>query len=109
MAAEPSSDVQLYVVWVNRGLGDNSDAIDATLLGDPRVRQYWDAEGLTGTRFAEADLGGLGVEGFVYDVYYVFGPDAGWTDEPGPVAGAGRTVVDAVDRLLADIRAQAPS
>jgi hypothetical protein len=91
---------------VNRGLGDNSGAIDATLLADERVRQYWDADGVTGTRFAASDLGGLGIEGFVYDVYYVFGPDATWGDGPGPVAGAGRPVVSRVEELLAELRAQ---
>ena len=47
------------------------------------MTQYWDGEGITGTYFAETDLGGLGYSGFVYDVYYVFGPDATWADEPG--------------------------
>ena len=38
------------------------------------MTQYWDGEGITGTYFADTDLGGLGYSGFVYDVYYVFGP-----------------------------------
>jgi hypothetical protein len=106
LAAEPSTDVQFFAVWVNRGIGDDRGLIDATLLDDPRVAQYWDAEGITGTSFADVDLGGVGAKGFVYDVYYVFGPDAEWGDEPAPVAGAGRPVVSKVERLLAEIRAQ---
>ena len=103
---EPSRDVQFLVVWVNRGPGGDSDTVDPTLLADPRVAQYWDAEGITGTSFADADLGGLGQKGFVYDAYYVFGPDATWAEEPGPVAGAGLPVVSRIDQLLAELRAQ---
>jgi hypothetical protein len=106
LAKEPSRDVQVFVVWVNRGTGDNRESIDTTLLEDERVQQYWDRDGITGTAFAAADLGSIGQTGFVYDVYYVFGSDAAWGDEPGPVEGAGGTVVDAVDRMLAEIRAQ---
>jgi hypothetical protein len=106
LAAEPSGDVQFYVVWLNQRSTDARETIDATTLEDPRVRQYWDGEGITGTYFAEADLGGLGYSGFVYDVYYVFGPDSAWADEPGPVAGARGPIVSYVEELLTEIRAQ---
>jgi hypothetical protein len=91
---------------LNQRSTDAADEIDATLLSDPRVTQYWDGDGITGTYFAETDLGGLGYSGFVYDTYYVFGPDATWADAPGPVAGARVPVVTYVAELLADIRAQ---
>jgi hypothetical protein len=106
LPSEPSDDVRFFVVWVNRGLGDNRGAVDDSILADARVTQYWDGDGLTGTTFAARDLGGLGPAGFLYDVYWVFGPDATWDDAPGPVAGAGRTVVAQTDRLLREIRAQ---
>ena len=80
--------------------------IDATILEDHRVQQYWDGEGITGTYFADADLGGLGYSGFVYDVYYVFGPEAEWVDSPDRPVGADVPVVSHVDQLLADIRRQ---
>jgi hypothetical protein len=70
------------------------------------VTQYWDAEGITGTYFADADLGELGASGFVYDVYYVFGGDAAWQDEPAPLAGSGVPVVSYLENLLSEIRAQ---
>jgi hypothetical protein len=106
LAAEASPDVQFYVVWLNQRSTDAKETIDATLLDDPRVRQYWDGEGLTGTWFAKADLGGLGYSGFVYDAYYVFGPDATWTDEPAPLVGARVPVVSYVEELLRDVRSQ---
>ena len=85
---------------------DAADVIDATILHDHRVKQYWDGEGITGTYFADTDLGGLGYSGFVYDVYYVFGPEAAWADSPDRPVGADQPVVSHVDRLLAEIRRQ---
>jgi hypothetical protein len=98
--------VRFFAVWVNRGAGDNRGSVDTTILEGERVTQYWDGDGMTGTSFADGALGGLSDGGFVYDVYYVFGPDAAWSDLPQPVAGAGRPVVEQIDRMLAEIRAQ---
>jgi hypothetical protein len=70
------------------------------------VTQYWDGDGITGTYFADADLGGLGYSGFVYDVYYVFGPGATWGEAPGPLAGSGAPVLYEGEKLRAALRAQ---
>jgi hypothetical protein len=91
---------------LNQRSTDAADEIDAGTLQDSRVRQYWDGEGITGTYFADTDLGGLGYSGFVYDVYYVFGPNAAWANAPDAPAGARAPVVTNVERLLADIRSQ---
>jgi hypothetical protein len=93
-------------VWLNQRSTDARDEIDASTLADPRVTQYWDGEGVTGTYFAENDLGGLGYSGFVYDVYYVFDGDAAWARAPGPLAGSGGPVVYEGEKLLAALRAQ---
>jgi hypothetical protein len=107
LALEPSDDVRVFTVWVNRGIEDEREAVDTTLLGDPRVTQYWDGEGVSGTHFGTRGLGGLGPIGFIFDVYYVFGPSATWTgDLPAPVAAVGGSVVEDPGRLLAEIRAQ---
>ncbi len=103
---EPSQDLRLYVVWLNQRVTDERGEIDESIVADPRVTQYWDGEGITGTYFAEADLGGLGYPGFVYDVFYVFGASARWQDAPAPLAGAGVPVVSDVEELLTRIRAQ---
>ena len=104
--AEASDELRVYAVWLNQRVTDERGEIDAALLDDPRVTQYWDAEGITGTHFAETDLGGLGYSGFVYDVYYVFGPEAAWTEEPAPLAGSGGPVVSEGAQLLAALQAQ---
>ena len=98
--------MRIYAVWLNQRSTDERDEIDEATLADERVTQYWDGEGVTGTYFAENDLGGLGYSGFVYDVYYVFGPHAKWADEPGPLAASGGPVLYDGDELLAAIRAQ---
>ena len=104
--AVDSPDLRVYAVWLNQRSTDARDTIDESTLADPRVTQYWDGEGITGTYFADSDLGGLGYSGFVYDVYYVFGRDAAWTDDPGPLAGSGGPVVTRGDDLLTSIRRQ---
>lgn len=103
---ETSNELRIYAVWLNQRSTDERDEIDESILADPRVTQYWDAEGITGTYFADTDLGRLGYSGFVYDVYYVFGGAASWQNEPAPLAGAGVPVISYVDELLTKIRAQ---
>ena len=85
---------------------DGRDEIDESILADPRVTQYWDGEGVSGRYFAETDLGGLGYPGFVYDVFYVFGPDATWDPGPAPLAASGAPVLYEGDKLLAALKAQ---
>ena len=102
--AETSDDLRVFAVWLNQRVTDERSAIDASILEDPRVTQYWDGEGITGTYFAENDLGGLGASGFVYDVYYVFGPDAAWQESPQPLGAAGGPVLYDGEKLLAALR-----
>ena len=104
--AEPSQKLRVYAVWLNQRSTDAREEIDASILADKRVSQYWDGDGITGTYFAETDLGGLGFSGFVYDVYYVFGPEAAWADEPGPLAASGGPVLFRGEELLAALDAQ---
>lgn len=104
--AETSDDLRVYAVWLNQRSTDARATIDESTLADPRVTQYWDGDGITGTYFAQADLGGLGYAGFVYDVYYVFAPDAEWANDVPAPAGAGGPVLYEGDRLLAELARQ---
>jgi hypothetical protein len=97
---EQSQDLRVYAVWLNQRSTDAREEIDEPLLADPRVTQFWDEEGITGTYFAETDLGGLGFSGFVYDVYYVFAGDAAWADEPAPLVASGGPVLYEGEELL---------
>ena len=95
---ETPKELKIYAVWLNQRSTDARDTIDESTLADPRVTQYWDGEGITGTYFAETDLGGLGFSGF--------GPDAAWADEPAPLAASGGPVLFEGEELLDAIRAQ---
>jgi hypothetical protein len=103
---ETSDDLRVYAVWLNQRSTDARDTIDESILADPRVTQYWDGEGITGTYFAETDVAGMGYAGFVYDVFYVFAPDAAWADDPPAPAGAGGPVLFEGERLLAALKRQ---
>ena len=94
--AVDSPDLRVYAVWLNQRSTDARDTIDTSIFDDPRVTLYWDGEGITGTYFADADVA----------VYYVFGPQAAWGEDPEPVAAAGGPVLYKLDELLAAIRAQ---
>jgi hypothetical protein len=48
----------------------------------------------------------MGYAGFVYDVYYVFGPSASWANELPVPASAGGPVLFEGEKLLAAIRDQ---
>ena len=104
--AVDSPDLRVYAIWLNQRSTDGRDEIDEEILADRRVTQYWDSEGITGTYFADADVAGMGYAGFVYDVYYVFGSQAVWGEDPEPVAAAGGPVLYKLEELLAAIRAQ---
>jgi len=102
--AETSDDLRVYAVWLNQRITDERAAIDQSILDDPRVRQYWDSKGITGTYFADNDLGGLGASGFVYDVFYVFDGDATWQNDPAPLGAAGGPVLFEGEELLGAVR-----
>ena len=103
---EQSDELRVFAVWLNQRSTDARDTIDESILDDPRVSQYWDGEGITGTYFAEEDVAGMGYAGFVYDVYYVFGPSASWANELPVPASAGGPVFFEGEKLLAAIRDQ---
>lgn len=78
---DPDAPVSVYVVWVPELDAERGDVAEAAaLIPDPRARHYWDPGEELGRAFAE-EL----VEGPVpplWDVYFLYGPEAGWS---GPV------------------------
>lgn len=86
-----SANLRVYAVWVPF-LGGTRESADLSrgVLPDPRVVQFWDGSSLTSQWFAE------NVEHSAapaWDVYYLYGPDATWTDAPGPLASSGGTII----------------
>lgn len=106
LEAEPAAKLHVYAVWVPF-LGGTSQAAEVShrVLPDPRVAQFWDGSALTSDWFAEnVDHS----PGPAWDVYYLYGPDASWSDVPGPLVSSGATIIsqssalkDAISPLLA--------
>lgn len=82
---------------MNQRVTDSRDEIDPSII--PGARHYWDDAWATGRWLADNDLGGYGYQGAVYDVYYLFGPDATWDDVPSPIAADGQPVTSELDEL----------
>ena len=84
----PGIDLRVYVVWYSMSGGGPFTWPIMVLTPDDRVTEYWDGEQLAGRSFA-ADLGS-NVRNpdspyndlVAYDIYYLFGPDTTWGDEP---------------------------
>jgi hypothetical protein len=106
MEAEPAAKLRVYAVWVPF-LGGTSEAADVSrrVLPDPRVSQFWDGGAVTSAWFAEnVDHSPAPA----WDAYYLFGPEATWTDVPGPIVSSGGSIIgqssalqDAITPLLA--------
>jgi hypothetical protein len=83
--------LRVYAVWVPF-LGGTSEAADVSrrVFPDPRVVQYWDGSALTSEWFAKnVDHS----PGPAWDVYYLYGPDATWTEVPEPIVSSGGSII----------------
>lgn len=106
---EPNSDkdLQIYAVWFNQLPGDSRGAWDEALLDDPRVTEYWDESRLTGPWFFE-HRDAIGFEFFggavVWDSSLLFGPEATWSETPGPIEHFGYTVIARSDSLRDELQ-----
>jgi hypothetical protein len=93
----PSSDLRVYVVWFDMMPGDSRVLVDRKVLNDHRVANYYDPNRVVGSWFAEH----TGDGGIVWDAYFLYGADASWTDEPGPLVSSGQTVIGSSEGLAA--------
>jgi hypothetical protein len=91
LEAEPEARLSVYTVWVPF-LGGTSEAADVSrrVLPDPRVTHFWDGSAVTSDWFAKnVDHS----PGPAWDVYYLFGTEATWTDMPRPIVSFGATII----------------
>jgi hypothetical protein len=91
LEAEPNAKLTVYAVWVPF-LGGTSEAADVSrrVLPDPRVTQFWDGSAVSSEWFAKnVDHSPVPA----WDVYYLFGPDATWTEVPQPIASSGGSII----------------
>ena len=94
----PSSSVRVFVVWFNMLAGDSRDLVDRRVLNDPRVINFYDPNRLVGSWFAAHNVQGGGI---VWDAYFLYGPDASWSAEPGPLLSSGGSVISSTFDLAA--------
>ena len=65
-------------------------------MPDPRVLHFWDATRFAGTWFAKNIDG---ADGYMWDTYLLYGPNATWDQTPGPLLGSGGTIIDVGSEL----------
>jgi hypothetical protein len=96
LAQNPSSELQVYAIWLPMLWSDARERWHGTTMPDNRVKHFWDGESEIGQWFAqEVD----GYEGTAWDVYYLYGPDATWESVPSPLVEAGGTIYDQRETL----------
>jgi hypothetical protein len=89
--------LRVYAVWVPFLGGTQASAdLSQRVLPDPRVVQFWDGAALTSDWFAKnVDHS----PGLAWDVYYLYGPGASWTNVPGPLVSSGGTIIGQSSQL----------
>ncbi|MGD9891768.1 MAG: hypothetical protein AB7R89_01620 [Dehalococcoidia bacterium] len=87
----PDSDVRVYVIWLSMLPQDSRAHWDAGLMPDRRATHLWDRDRSVSRWFGEHMER---IDGFVWDTYLLYGPDARWDAIPAPLLGAGRTMIE---------------
>jgi hypothetical protein len=100
----PAAKLRVYAVWLPMLSTDARSEWSSDLIADARVTHLWDEERVAGRWFADADLGGLGSSGIVWDAFFLFGAEAAWEQTPAPLLRSGAPVVSTTDALAAGIR-----
>ena len=90
LSQNPSTELQVYAVWLPILANDAREEWDGNTMPDPRVKHFWDGEKQIGEWFAEEIEGYRGVS---WDVYYLYGPEATWETVPSPLATSGGTII----------------
>ena len=91
LAKHPSANLRVYVVWFNMLWTDSRSGWDACAIPDPRVTHLWDDKRVAGQWFSQQIWG---EQGFMWDTYLLYGPEAKWDSAPAPLVSSGSTVVD---------------
>src|SRR6266508_6237778 len=96
LAKQPNAKLRVYTIWLIGLGGERRSNWDPTVLPDPRVLHYWDAERFAGTWFARSVEG---ADGYMWDTYLLYGPNATWEQAPAPLLSSGATIIDTGPQL----------
>ena len=91
----------MFVIWFDMLVGDSKVFVDLKLLNDRRVTNFWDENKLTGQWFSQHISNAKG--GTVWDTYFLYGAQAQWDQQLGPLVGSGSPVIGSTDQLLESI------
>ena len=92
----PSADLEVYAVWLPILNGDAARGPRPDLIPDTRVTHYWDPEKSIGEWFGNLQ----GSERVAWDVFFLYGGEATWTEKPGPLLEWGYPVIRQTEKLM---------
>jgi len=100
----PSLPIQVYSIWFSMLPWDSPLAFPSAqkTMSDPRVTHFWDKEKIAGRWFKQnvtPDYQGK----VIWDVYYLYGPEAEWGSTPQPLLIWGRTIMGKSQELSQEI------
>jgi hypothetical protein len=97
-------ELEVYAIWMPAFPGDARDRWSPNLLTDERAQHYWDEDFVIGLWYKEQPDFARFPGPHVWDAYVLYGPDAEWSDVPGPLAGWGTTIMGERNELTEQLR-----
>lgn len=108
LADHPGVDLAVIAVWLPQFPGDTRSRWDPTLLTDRRVTPFWDQDSRSGRWFKAHIKLPYDTGPVLWDAYLLYGPNARWTDLPGPLISTGRPVIGSTAELEHDLQPLLP-
>ena len=100
MEKNPEAELRVYAVWFDVLSADDRSAWSADLMADPRVAHLWDEGRVLGTWLPKQErYRDLISVTLAWDIYFLYGPDAGWSDVPWPLVDSGSTILGKKESL----------
>jgi hypothetical protein len=96
LAKNPTAKLRVYVIWLVALGGDRRSTWNPDVMPDLRVAHFWDAERTSGAWFAKHVEG---TDGYMWDTYLLYGPNAQWADGPSPLLDGNGTIIEYKQQL----------
>jgi hypothetical protein len=112
LSTRPQAALRVYAVWFNMYPGDARTKWSSEFFADPRVTQYWDETRIVGQTYLShlatildrrAPQTMPPVDDALWDVFFVYAPDARWEDGPPPPLTWGYPIMVTRDTLASRI------
>ncbi len=99
LEANHEVELDVYVIWEPTLGASRNRAVGATeLMPDSRVRHYWNDAFIVGEYFREHAF-----DRTAWDIYFLYGSEATWEDNPEPLIISGYTVIRERSALEAEL------